>query len=80
MPNPPRRQPRSRQTRLGSRLSIKAGDPKSDLLLLLHGVIANRGPPLATATRARPNQRCRGPNSLLFSSVLDRTLYCFPLF
>ncbi|RWW46695.1 hypothetical protein BHE74_00047358 [Ensete ventricosum] len=71
-PNSPRRQPWPRQTRLGSRLSIKAGDPKPDLLLLLHGVIANRGPPPATAARARPNQRCRGPNSLLFSSVPTR--------
>ncbi|RZR97472.1 hypothetical protein BHM03_00026662 [Ensete ventricosum] len=78
-PNPPRRQPWPRQTRLDSRLSIKAGDPKPDLLLL-HRAIANRGPPPTTAARAHLNQRCRGPNSMLFSSVLDQTLCCFPLF
>ncbi|RRT55183.1 hypothetical protein B296_00040488 [Ensete ventricosum] len=68
-PNPPRQQLRPRQTLLGSRLSIKAGDPKSDLLLL-HGAIGNRGPPPTTIARARPNQCCRGPNPLC----------CFPLF
>ncbi|RRT33289.1 hypothetical protein B296_00053757 [Ensete ventricosum] len=78
-PNPPPRQPWPQQTRLDSRLSIKAGDPKP-VLLLLHGAIANRGPPPATVARAHLNQRCRGPNFLLFSSVLDQTLCCFPLF
>ncbi|RRT40848.1 hypothetical protein B296_00039958 [Ensete ventricosum] len=48
MPNPPRQQLRPRQTLLGSRLSIEAGDPKLDLLLLLHGAIGNRGPPPVT--------------------------------
>ncbi|RWW38390.1 hypothetical protein BHE74_00056376 [Ensete ventricosum] len=80
MPNPPRQQLRPRQTLLGSRLSIKAGDPKPDLLLLLHGAIGNRGPPPATVACARPNQRCRGPNPLccfpIFRSDLDQIWCC----
>ncbi|RZR94635.1 hypothetical protein BHM03_00023397 [Ensete ventricosum] len=63
-PNAPRQQQRPRQTLIGSRLSIKAGDPKLRFVAPPPRSDWEQRSTSRDRTRACPNQRYRGPNPL----------------